>query len=642
MKTKDTSPLLAPHSAMWSMAVIIVVLLGYASFANSQSTFTPTTGSQSWGTAGNWSPSGVPSAAGAQVIFNSPTGTQTVTLSGARTVGSIALTNNSTNTFLLSNGTGGSLTLDVSSGSAAITVGGTGDVVNTISATTTLSDSVIVTVNNTTTTSGSGALTLTGAWSGAGGLTKEGAGTLSLTTAAKTYSGATSVNAGILRVSEIASPSSTSSVSVATGAQLRLDSGGARTWNLGSGSLTLNGTGGSANGALRFQGSLGAGESQSLASNIILASDSSIHLEDGDGFILLSGNISGSGGLIKRGSGTLRLSSASNVYAGNTEIINGAIVLTTGSNRLPTGTTVSLGDSASANLGTLNLNGQSQQIAGLNSTTGTNATATNNTVTSGGAATLTLGGSGTYSYGDGTNANSGIITGAISLVKSGSGTQTLGDANTYSGGTTISGGTLNITNTIDSATGTGNVLIQDTATLQGSGRIAPTTGGTIIVEDGGTVAIGDLNAAPAQGAKVLTITPATGTITTTFETGSTIRFDLFTNAGDNYAIASAADLFRTGGNLTFLDEVTLSVNKSGTFSFADGDRWRLLDWTSLSGSITGTSSQLTLDLPTLDTGLFWDVSSLYTNGSIAVMIPEPSRTLFLALGLLTLTFRRRR
>ena len=44
-----------------------------------------------------------------------------------------------------------------------------------------------------------------------------------------------------------------------------------------------------------------------------------------------------------------------------------------------------------------------------------------------------------------------------------------------------------------SATGTGNVLIQDTATLHGSGRIAPTTGGTIIVEDGGTVAIGDLN-----------------------------------------------------------------------------------------------------------------------------------------------------
>ena len=135
---------------------------------------------------------------------------------------------------------------------------------------------------------------------------------------------------------------------------------------------------------------------------------------------------------------------------------------------------------------------------------------------------------------------------------------------------------------------------------------------------------------------------STGTITTTFETGSTIRFDLFTNAGDNYAIASAADLFRTGGNLTFQSGVTLSVNKSGTFTFADGDKWRLLDWTTLLGNApTGITSQLILDLPTLDPSLSWDVSTLYTNGSIAI-IPEPSRTLLLALSLLTLPFRRRR
>lgn len=365
----------------------------------------------------------------------------------------------------------------------------------------------------------------------------------------------------------------------------------------------------------------------------------------GSGTLIYNGEIANksgeTGSWAKQGGGILELGGVS-TYTGNTAINNGTVRLTTGNDRLPTTTTVTLGQAASANLGTLDLNGRNQQVAGVSSVTGTNAAVNNNIITSSTPATLTLGGSGSYSYGDGTAANSGVITGAIALLKTGLGTQTLGDSNTYSGGTTLTGGSLNVINTIDSATGTGNVLIQDTATLQGSGRIAPATGGTIIVQDGGTVAIGDLNATTAQGAKILTFTPATGTITTTFQTDSTISFDLFTNAGDNTAIASAADLFRTGGNLTFLDGVILSVNKSGTFSFADGDKWRLLDWTTLSGSITGTSSQLTLDLPTLDTGLFWDVSSLYTNGSIAVMIPEPSRTLFLALGLLTLTLRRRR
>jgi len=165
----------------------------------------------------------------------------------------------------------------------------------------------------------------------------------------------------------------------------------------------------------------------------------------GTGILVYNGAIADkpgeTGSWAKQGGGTLQLGGVS-TFTGALSINNGTVQLTTGNDRLPTGTTVSLGQAASGNLGTFNLNGLNQQIAGLNSTTGTNATASNNTVTSASAAILTLGGSGTYSYGDGSNGNSGVISGAISVVKSGSGTQTFGDANTYTGTTTISGGTL--------------------------------------------------------------------------------------------------------------------------------------------------------------------------------------------------------
>ena len=94
---------------------------------------------------------------------------------------------------------------------------------------------------------------------------------------------------------------------------------------------------------------------------------------------------------------------------------------------------------------------------------------------------------------------------------------------------------------------------------------------------------------------------------------------------------SAADLFKTGGSLVIQDGVTLRVKAAGSFGFARGDQWTLLDWMSLAGSVSGDASQLVLDLPNLDPWLDWDVSQLFVNGSI-IVVPEPSRTLLLALG----------
>jgi fibronectin-binding autotransporter adhesin len=52
----------------------------------------------------------------------------------------------------------------------------------------------------------------------------------------------------------------------------------------------------------------------------------------------------------------------------------------------------------------------------------------------------------------------------------------------------------------------------------------------------------------------------------------------------------------------------------------------------------------TFVLPTLDTGLEWDTSQIYTNGTISVVavIPEPGRVLLLLFGAITMVMRRRR
>ncbi len=58
------------------------------------------------------------------------------------------------------------------------------------------------------------------------------------------------------------------------------------------------------------------------------------------------------------------------------------------------------------------------------------------------------------------------------LIKSGKGTWTLRGASTYTGGTTIQKGTLLVTNTTGSATGTGAVGVRSGGVLGGTGLIS--------------------------------------------------------------------------------------------------------------------------------------------------------------------------
>ena len=74
------------------------------------------------------------------------------------------------------------------------------------------------------------------------------------------------------------------------------------------------------------------------------------------------------------------------------------------------------------------------------------------------------------------NAGSNVVNGAVSgggnLVIPGGGTVVLAGTSTYSGGTSVSNGTLLVKNTLGSGTGSGGVTVFNGGTLSGSGVVA--------------------------------------------------------------------------------------------------------------------------------------------------------------------------
>jgi hypothetical protein len=271
------------------------------------------------------------------------------------------------------------------------------------------------------------------------------------------------------------------------------------------GSVNLNGTSITGSGTISLNGNISTNISSTTA--IITAPinlgavNRTFTIPDGAAApdLSISSVISGGGGIIKAGTGSY-IPSGSNTYTGLTTISAGRIRLgaTGGATNTPLGTTasgtiVSSGaelDLNGFNLGTaepLSLNGTGISSGGaLNNTSGTAATysglltltGASTIVANAGAIAITNGGTITGAFNltlDGTTAGSvGSIIGigAGSVIKNGTGLWTLSGANTFSGGTTLNSGTLNINNS--SALGS----VASTFTING-GTIDNTSAGSI-------------------------------------------------------------------------------------------------------------------------------------------------------------------
>ena len=190
-----------------------------------------------------------------------------------------------------------------------------------------------------------------------------------------------------------------------------------------------------------------------------------------------TGDLSGSGSLIKQGNGVLTLS-GQYTYTGTTTVEGGSILMD-----------AQLGSETGleVNNGNFDLNGNDQNVASLTMGSGGTVDATGATLTvgqlTGAGGTITVGGGALVvdQTSAGPDVFAGIITGAGSFTKTGTGDLKLeGDSN-YTGPTTVSGGRLSVNGSITSP-----VTVTSGATIGGSGSI-----GALTVQSGGFIAPGN-------------------------------------------------------------------------------------------------------------------------------------------------------
>ncbi len=417
-----------------------------------------------------------------------------------------------------------------------------------------------------------------------------------------------------------------------------------------AGTLILTGTNTYTGGTTITAGTLqlgNGGAAGSIAGNVADSGTLAFNRSDASTF---AGVISGTGAVTQLGTGTTTLTGA-NTYSGLTTITAGTLNVGGGgaTGSLGTGAVV---DNANLTLARSNTVSIANAISGTGTLTklaaGTAILTGSNTYTGPttiSAGTLQLGSGGTTGsiVGDVLNnatlafdrsnpyVFAGVISGTGSVTQLGTGTTTLTAANTYSGGTTITAGTLQIGNGGTTGSIVGNVT--DNATLafnrsdaltfggviSGTGAVTklgtgtttltaastytgPTTvtAGTLLVNGsltspttvaaaatlGGTgtiagAAIVNGTLAPgAAGAGTLTMSALT------LNTGSKLAFDL---GAPNVVGGPLNDLVQVNGNVT-VTGTTLNVTDTGAFSSSAGS-YRLINYT---GTLTGSAANFTL------------------------------------------------
>jgi autotransporter-associated beta strand protein len=383
----------------------------------------------------------------------------------------------------------------------------------------------------TITVLGSGTLTLGGAiQSSANGITEAGAstGTLKLT-GSNAYTGGTTLNGGTLQLGN-ANALGSGTLTIAGGS---LDSSVSNLVNNGNNSQAWNASFGFA-GTQNLN--LGAG---------MVALNNSLTVTVDSKTLTVGGSIGGGSGLMLAGAGTLDLT-GSNSFSGGLTVTSGT---------LQVGNTYALGaGSITANGGVLDLHGFSPTVGALSGGSG----GLIETLTSG-LATLT-----SDSVSSGTYAgviSDGSAGGQVALIQAGAGALALTGNNTYSGGTTINAGAVQINS--------------DNSLGNSSGAVALNNGGTLEVLAGDTISTGRSFALSGTGAVQVdngSSYSISGQISDGTSSGSLTKSGngtlTLSNANNNYSGATSVN----GGTLIVSGAVSgsVTVNSGATLGGATG------------------------------------------------------------------------
>ncbi len=419
-------------------------------------------------------------------------------------------------------------------------------------------------------------LTVNGQMSGSGVFSKIGAGTIILT-AENAYTGETQIRAGALQLA---------------GGPNRLNTAG--NMRIEGGTFDLNGQ-------------------NQILNKLILAGGGRVELNNGATLTVNSGDfwpysgvvITGSGRLVKIGTGFITFGATTATYTGGTFIEQGTLHLYGGNNKLPATGDVTISSSGTLNLAHTNQPATEQTIGGLFGSGTVSIPVTGQKVN--------------FIVGNDNRAGSfsGVLQngdGTLSVTKKGLDTLELGGASTYTGGTIVDAGTLLVSNAVGSATGSGSVTVHQYATLGGTGRI----GGAVTVDHDGILSPGN----------------SIGTLylqnDLTFEQRAFLDVDI--------EDAGRADLVQMAGGLLAPNGATIRVNLD--FSPDLGDSWTILQGEGIRSGIFNTEVTVGSGSEFLGGWKRFEVG--YGNSVMLTVVPEPGALLLLGCALACGLLARRR